>query len=147
MIREGLGRRGHLLWAQTREDAVEADDAVQAVEQVRPALEQERREDHGEHRDGEEALVQASGEQARGPALPGEDERELPDLRHREPRQQGHARRVAQERRADGGGEGLAGQEHGHAGEGEPGVREDDVQLDQHPDGHEEQRDEDVAEG
>jgi len=50
------------LWAQSREHAVEADDAVKAVEQVRPALEQERREDHGEHRDGEEALVQGPGE-------------------------------------------------------------------------------------
>ena len=68
-------------------------------------------------------------------------------MRHGQTRQQGHSRRVTQERRADGGGEGLAGQDYRHAGEGEPGVLENDVELDQHPDRHEEQRNEDVAEG
>src|SRR2546421_202505 len=89
----------------------------QPVDQGGPALQQERRQEHGEHGDCEEGLVDGFGYQSHAPSFPREDERELPDLRDGQPGEQRDPARVTEHGRAGRGDHRLAAQDHEYRSE------------------------------
>src|SRR5439155_18009047 len=116
------------------------------IEKRWTALQQERGYEHRAHGHAEELLIQGLRQEPGDSAFFRQHKRELANLRHGDARQQRDATRVAHQGRADGRRQRLAAHDHGDRHQRETDVRLDGIELDEHADGDEKQRNEDVAE-
>ncbi|MNT08744.1 hypothetical protein D3C72_1434950 [compost metagenome] len=137
-----LGQRVRRAFELAREVAV-ADHAQQRLGHA----EDERVEGDRQDGAGQDQALPFLRHQAQRQAQRGQDERELADLRQAGRDDDGRFRRIAQRHHEQKGGDRFAEDNDGAHGQHLQGLVDEDIRLEQHADGNEEQHGERVAQG